>query len=198
MALLQKKLHQIKIQIARNRQDQRLAQRVSEMMQEDELFNETERSPRVAGTRERNTAPANSSAGKNGSDTSFGTAQKGGTQNSPQAPPRGTESTPSSDPQAGSLSPPSVDGPSRVGVGSAQVLRPQVGVLPSERVEGRNQDPLNPKGSLEEQMRSLQRYQKQLQEKATTIQKQKQAFLRRAAEIESEERKRLQKRAKQP
>lgn len=198
MKHLQAKLHALEQQQQRTQQDQKLAQRVSEMTQEDELFNENDRNPRVAGGREKQ-APTRVQTNSSPS------APQGGAQQGTSDPNRGT-TAPSKDsnsfeshptpPAVGSGAPsptPTTDSLPKGSTPSPTQMRPQVGFLPSERADTTAQDPMNPQGPLDQKIKALRDYKHRLTRQLEALRKQQRRFLRKASQLERKERQRRAK-----
>ncbi|MCB9642038.1 MAG: hypothetical protein H6728_03105 [Myxococcales bacterium] len=198
MKKLQRRLASLQKEHKRNLKDQGLAQRVRDMT-DDELFNEGSRNPRAAG-REKKVAVAkgrenDSFTGTNGVQSpSTGTPQQGSTTTD------GTRGT-TSPPQSGGFNneanaPPSKATPDptpTTPTGTVQLMRPRLGLLPSERVHATSRDPMNPTGSLEEQIQALRRYKEKLKKQVRTLRKKQNVFLKKAQRIERIERQRRAK-----
>ncbi|MCK6512073.1 hypothetical protein L6R29_19235 [Myxococcota bacterium] len=209
MKHLQAKLHALEQQQQRTQQDQKLAQRVSEMTQEDELFNENDRNPRVAGGREKQ-APTrvqtnSSPSAPQGGAQQGSSAPQSGAQQGSSDPNRGT-TAPSKDsnsfeshptpPAVGSGAPspaPSTDSLPKGSTPSPTQMRPQVGFLPSERADTTAQDPMNPQGPLDQKIKALRDYKHRLTRQLEALRKQQRRFLRKASQLERKERQRRAK-----
>jgi hypothetical protein len=166
------------------------------MTQEDELFNENDRNPRVAGGREKQ-APTRTQT-----NTPQSAPQSGATQGTSD-PSRGTtapskdtnsfESHPSP-PAVGSGSPaPPTDSLTKSGTQTPTAMRPQMGFLPSERANTTSQDPMNPQGPLDQKIKALRHYKRQLTRQLEALRKQQRSFLRKASQLERKERQRRAK-----
>ncbi len=242
MQKLQRQLRKVRQRYTRERQDQKLAQRVRRMTSEDDLFNEGERSPRVTtgartsermrtrGGRNTTRPPANPTPTANAGVKSGSSApKKSGTSGqsesasadrntTPQAPPnsaaapsnsKGTGSNTSGS-SMGSKAPGQSGGYSNNGRGSTAnptpgrdsdksgvktttqtqrvTAQPRLGYGPGATIH--NGDPLNPTGTLAQQLQALKRYQQALRQRALQLRKKQQQFLSRAKKLQRQEKRR--------
>ncbi|MEM1009774.1 MAG: hypothetical protein AAGJ35_12295, partial [Myxococcota bacterium] len=76
------------------------------------------------------------------------------------------------------------------------IQKPQSAQLPSQRPGFYNTQSTQARGSLKQQIHALQKYVRMLHNKAHALKRQKRHFLKRAEQLEQEERRQRRKRAK--
>jgi len=198
---LQKRLVRTERQVHRTKSDRQLEKQVSEMTSDEELFDEQDRNPRVvAGAREQGTKIATAEDQRVFAGTTAPpqaapparseSATKSGTTNqaSPTAP--SLQSDPSSTKAPGAASTSPAADSFQAGAPTVQATSPRVGLLPTPHLSSKNLDPMNPAGTAEQQLEALKRYRAELQEKLNNLRKQHSDFLKKAKQIEAQERRR--------